>query len=141
VGIAGSRSHQRIRRPALISSFRIFWAFGGIVFVVIGAIGVILPLLPTTPFLLLAAYCFARSSPRLHDWLLTHKTFGPLIKNWDEYGSIDPRAKRIAMVVIMLTPLITIAVGVPWWALAAQLLVLGVASTFILTRPDPPTQR
>ena len=140
MGIAGRRSHQRIRCPSLISRFRIIWAFGGIVFVVIGAIGVILPLLPTTPFLLLAAYCFTRSSPRLHDWLLTHRTFGPLIHNWDEYGSIDPRSKRIAIVVILLTPLITIAVGVPWWALAAQLLVLGVASTFILTRPDPPTQ-
>ena len=140
MGIAGGRNHQRIRRPSLISRFRIFWAFGGIVFVVIGAIGVVLPLLPTTPFLLLAAYCFARSSPRLHDWLLTHKTFGPLIKNWDEYGSIDPRAKRIAIVVILLTPLIAIAIGVPWWALAAQLIVLGIASTFILTRPDPPTQ-
>jgi hypothetical protein len=125
----------------LISRFRIVWAFGGIVFVIIGAIGVILPLLPTTPFLLLAAYCFARSSPRLHDWLLTHRTFGPLIKNWDDYGSIDPRSKRIAIVVILLTPLITIAVGVPWWALAAQLVVLGMATTFILTRPNPPKQR
>ena len=141
MGIARCRSHQRVRRPSLISRFRIFWACSGGLFVVIGAIGVVLPLLPTTPFLLLAAYCFARSSPRLHDWLLTHKTFGPLIKNWDEYGSIDPRAKRIAIVVILLTPLISIAVGVPWWALAAQLIVLGVATTFILTRPDPPTQR
>jgi uncharacterized membrane protein YbaN (DUF454 family) len=123
----------------VISRFRLLWAFGGVLFVAIGAIGVVLPLLPTTPFLLLGAYCFARSSPSLHDWLLTHPTFGPLISNWDQYGGIDRRSKRIAIIVILLTLGITLAIGVPLWALAAQMLVLGVAATFILTRPNPPT--
>ncbi len=123
----------------MISGLRLVWALGGGVFVAIGTIGVALPLLPTTPFLLLAAYCFARSSPRLHDWLLNHRSFGPLISNWDQYGSIDRRSKLIAIVVILLTPIITVIIGVPWWALASQLVVLGVAATFVLTRPDPPT--
>ena len=124
----------------MISRFRLVWGFAGLVFVAVGAIGVILPLLPTTPFLLLAAYSFTRSSPRMHRWLHRHQTFGPLINNWNHYGSIDRRSKRIALVVILLTPLITMAIGVPWWALAAQLLVLGIAATFILTRPDPPRE-
>jgi uncharacterized membrane protein YbaN (DUF454 family) len=122
----------------LISGFRLFWAFGGILCVAIGAIGVVLPLLPTTPFLLLAAYCFARSSPRLHDWLLNHPSFGPLISNWDQYGSIDRRSKQIAMIVIVLTLCTTLVIGVPWWALVSQVIVLAIAATFILTRPDPP---
>jgi len=120
----------------LISGFRLLWAIGGVVFVAIGTIGVILPLLPTTPFLLLAAYCFARSSPKLHDWLLNHRSFGPLISNWDRYGSIDRRSKCIAMIVILMTLGISVAIGVPWWALVSQIVVLAIVSTFILTRPE-----
>lgn len=128
----------RVRRAPLISGLRLLWTMGGAAFVAIGAIGVILPLLPTTPFLLLGAYCFARSSPRLHDWLLNHRSFGPLISNWDRYGSIDRRSKRIALVVILLTLGISLAIGIAWWALAAQTVVLAMAATFVLTRPDPP---
>jgi uncharacterized membrane protein YbaN (DUF454 family) len=124
----------------LISRFRLFWLFAGLVFLAIGAIGVILPLLPTTPFLLLAAYCFTRSSPRMHRWLHNHPAFGPLISNWNQYGSIDRRSKIIAMIIILMTPLMTLLIGVPWWALATQLVVLAAAATFILTRPDPPSE-
>jgi uncharacterized membrane protein YbaN (DUF454 family) len=130
------RRYRGIRRTALISWYRWLWAFVGVVCVAIGAIGIVLPLLPTTPFLLLAAYCFARSSPRLHDWLLSHPSFGPLISNWDRYGSIDRPTKRIAVIVIVLTLSITLAIGVPWWALAVQVVVLAIATTFILTRPE-----
>ena len=121
-----------------MSRFRVLWLIVGLLFVAIGAIGVVLPLLPTTPFLLVATYCFARSSERLNHWLLNHRTFGPLISNWQQYGSIDRRSKRIAMLVIVMTPLITLLIGVPWWALAAQIVVLSLSATFILTRPDPP---
>ena len=124
----------------MISRFRLFWLIAGLVFLAIGAIGVVLPLLPTTPLLLLAAYCFTRSSPRMHRWLHSHPTFGPLISNWNQYGSIDRRSKIIAMIIIFMTPLMTLLIGVPWWALAAQLLVLAAAATFILTRPDPPSK-
>jgi uncharacterized membrane protein YbaN (DUF454 family) len=120
----------------LISWFRRLWAVVGVVFVAVGAVGILMPLLPTTPFLLLAAYCFARSSPKLHDWLLNQPTFGPLISNWDRYGSIDRPTKRIAMIVILLTLGITLVIGVPWWALALQVVVLATATAFILTRPE-----
>jgi uncharacterized membrane protein YbaN (DUF454 family) len=120
----------------LISWFRRLWAVVGVAFVAVGAIGIVMPLLPTTPFLLLAAYCFARSSPTLHNWLLSHPSFGPLISNWDRYGSIDRRSKRIAMIVILLTLGITLLIGVPLWALMSQAVVLAIATTFILTRPE-----
>lgn len=122
----------------MISRFRFLWLLGGLLFFAVGAIGVVLPLLPTTPFLLLAAYCFTRSSPRMHRWLHEHRTFGPLINNWNQYGSIDRRSKRIALIVIILTPLATMIIGVPWWALASQLIILAAAVSFILTRPNPP---
>ena len=96
--------------------------------------------LPTTPFLLVAAYCFTRSSPGLHKWLHSHPTFGPLINNWNQYGSIDRRTKRIAIIVILLTPLMSVFIGVPWWALVSQILILAAAATFVLTRPGPPRE-
>jgi len=140
MGFACGWRDCRVCCTSLISRFRLLWLLAGLVFLAVGAIGVILPLLPTTPFLLLTAYCFTRSSKRLHHWLHNHPTFGPLINNWNEHRSIDVRSKRIAIVVILLTPLMTLLIGVPWWAFVAQLFVLGVAATFILTRPDPPRQ-
>lgn len=121
-----------------MSGFRLLWLLAGLVFLAIGVIGIVLPLLPTTPFLLLTTFCFARSSPRLHRWLLSHATFGALISNWQKYGSIDWRSKMIAIAVIVLTPIATLLLGAPGWLIAAQIVVLGCAATFILTRPEPP---
>lgn len=66
----------------------------GCLMVAIGAVGIFLPLLPTTPFLLVAAACFARSSPRLEAWLLAHRRFGPLLAAWRERGAI-PRSGKL----------------------------------------------
>lgn len=68
----------------------------------LGIIGIFLPVLPTTPFALLAAYFFSKSSERLHQWLLRQKHLGPLIKNWENYGVIRPRAKILATVTMAL---------------------------------------
>ena len=59
----------------------------------LGFAGVFLPVLPTTPFILLSAFCFSRSSDRLHHWLLAHRTFGPLLSDWERGRAIRPRAK------------------------------------------------
>jgi len=69
----------------------------GVFFVALAFIGVFLPLLPTTPFLLVAATCFAKSSPRLHNMLLENKVFGPMIYHWQQSRSIPKRAKIIAL--------------------------------------------
>ena len=106
--------------------------------VAIGAVGVVLPLVPTTPFLLIAAFAFARSSVRLNRWLREHRTFGPLIDNWHRDGSIDRNVKRNAMIVIAVTPVITWLFAAPLWIIACQIVVLSAAAIFILTRPLPP---
>ncbi|MDO5059604.1 MAG: YbaN family protein, partial [Neisseria sp.] len=59
----------------------IFWLFGAIAFS-LGVIGIFLPVLPTTPFILLAAACWAKASPRFHQWLLNHRYFGPMVADW-----------------------------------------------------------
>ena len=69
----------------------------GLVFVGLAVLGIFLPVLPTTPLLLLAVACFARSSQKLHDRVLSHKTFGPLIRQWHETRSMPRRAKLYAL--------------------------------------------
>ena len=120
------------------SGIKMLWLLAGLTSVAIGAIGVVVPLLPTTPFLLVAAFAFARSSTRLNRWLREHRSFGPLIENWHRDGSIDRKVKRTAIIVILITPVITWLFGVPLWLIAGQLAVLSAAAIFILTRPLPP---
>ena len=74
----------------------------GLIFVGLAIIGAVLPLLPTTPFLLVAAACFAKTSPRMHKMLLDNKVFGPLIYHWETSRSIPQRAKVMALTSMVL---------------------------------------
>ena len=116
---------------------RTLWLFFGLVALVLGFIGVFLPLLPTTPFVLLAAFCFSRSSERLHTWLLNHPWFGPLINDWEKYGVIRTRVKWIAtlsMIVMVSYPLFfkDFAIWLKLIVIASIVCVL----LFIWTRPS-----
>jgi uncharacterized membrane protein YbaN (DUF454 family) len=82
---------------------KFFLKVTGLFFVGLAILGVILPILPTTPFLLVAAACFAKSSPRLQKKLLANKTFGPLIHEWQQHRCIPRKAKRIALLTIILS--------------------------------------
>lgn len=75
----------------------------GILFVGLAILGVVLPILPTTPFLLVAAACFAKSSPEMQRRLLANKTFGPLINDWQKHRSIPRKAKRVALLTMILS--------------------------------------
>jgi uncharacterized membrane protein YbaN (DUF454 family) len=100
----------------------------GFAFVGLAVLGVVLPVLPTTPFLLVAAACFARSSPRFYGWLLSNRIFGPLIRNWRETRSIPLRAKitAIAMITLVGGSSLVFFVTNPWGrvGLGATLAVL-----------------
>ncbi len=98
-------------------------ADGGLALVV-GAVGVFLPLLPTTPFVLLALWCFSRSSARCHNWLLNHAHFGPLLSNWQQYRGMTLGHKRRACTLVVLSFAFSIyMVSVLW--LKILLLVMG----------------
>ena len=112
------------------------WLAVGFLSIGLGVVGVILPLLPATPFLLLSAYAFARSSPRLHRWLIQHSQFGPMIRNWRLYGAIHRRTKIVAFTAMIFTLIITWMIGAPLWAFAVQVVVLLGAAAFIATRPE-----
>jgi len=81
---------------------KVIYQILGLLFLGLGIIGVFLPLLPTTPFVLLTAGCFAKSSPRLHHWLLANKTFGPLISNWQQHQCISCNSRRVALLSVLL---------------------------------------
>lgn len=115
---------------------RWLWAALGLLSLGLGAVGIFLPLLPTVPFLLLAAFFFARSSERLHNWLLSHRTFGPPIENWRRSGAISRRAKIAASLSILAAFGISLTLGLRPAILGLQALVLIAVSLFIWTRPE-----
>ena len=106
---------------------------------VLGVIGIFLPLLPTTPFLLLTATCFAKSSPRFHRWLLSHPRLGPPIHNWQQHRCIVPATKRLATLIIVLSFSVSIYI-VSFILLKCMLLAMMTGLlVFIWRTADGPT--
>ena len=122
----------------LTRTTRITWLVIGLLALALGAIGIAVPLLPTTPFILVAAFAFAQSSEKLHRWLLDHNVFGPLIDNWQRHGAISRRTKVISVVTMAALPVISLVLAAPAVVVIVQVVVLGGAAAFVLTRPNPP---
>jgi uncharacterized membrane protein YbaN (DUF454 family) len=106
----------------------------GFIALALGVIGLFLPLLPTTPFILLAAACFARSSQRFHRWLLANRIFGPMVREWETHRSIPYRTKLAAIALMSITMAISIVFFVrPLW-LQCLLALFGVGLAIWLYR-------
>jgi len=108
---------------------RMIFLISGLFFVLLGVIGLLLPLVPTTPFLLVAAFCFSRSSERLHQYLLNHRWFGHYIRDWEEHGVIPMKAKLFAssMMLIMISyPLLFLSFHPGLKALAGATVVFAL---------------
>jgi uncharacterized protein len=107
----------------------------GLAALLLGGIGLFVPLLPTVPFMILAAFCFTRSSPRLESWLVSHPTFGPHIQAWRRNGSISRRGKHAAWLAFAASALI----GLILLQLPCSLVPLAAAligGSWIATRPE-----
>lgn len=118
---------------------RVLFLLLGLCCVGLGLLGALLPVLPTTPFMILALACFARSSPRFHDWLFNHPLFGPPLQKWQHHRVIPPMAKA-ASVTAMGVSLIYVAAfsTAPWYLVTAMGLFIAYGAWFILSKPSAP---
>lgn len=104
--------------------------------IALGVVGIFLPLLPTTVFMIAAAFLFGRGSPRMRAWLLDHRLFGPSIVKWERDGAI-PRAAKIWACIAMAGSFgLALWLAVPGWVLLVQAVALLTAAAYIVTRPD-----
>ncbi|WP_407352943.1 YbaN family protein [Luteimonas sp. R10] len=109
----------------------------------LGLIGVFVPGLPTTVFVLIAAWAAARGSERLHRWLLVHPRFGPMIRDWQAHGAVSRRAKWMATaamaacaaILLLVMPLFT---AHRWWMTALPVACMAIVATWLWLRPEPP---
>ena len=116
---------------------RIVFMIAGMASMAIGLVGTVVPLLPTVPFVLLAAYCFAHGSPRFERWIVEHERFGPHVRAWRESGSIHPSGKRAAWIAFAVSAVIGLALfPTPWNFLPLAVAVIG--SSWIASRPTTP---
>ncbi|MCY3731952.1 MAG: YbaN family protein [Rhodospirillaceae bacterium] len=120
---------------------RVAWLIIGIVALAIGGLGAVLPLLPTTPFVLIAAIAFAKSSARLHAWLLDHSIFGAVINDWRRHGAISRSTKITSIAVMAIVLAISLLLDAPKTVIALQAVVLGACAIFVASRPLPPDQQ
>lgn len=116
----------------------LLWAAGSLS-LILGLIGVVLPGLPTTPFILLAAACYAKASPRLHAYLLNHRLTGPLLRDWETHRSLTRRTKTIAVVSMLVMVSFSIWSFRHRWIAQAVLVALGAIGAWVVLRI--PTRR
>jgi uncharacterized membrane protein YbaN (DUF454 family) len=110
----------------------------GVVCVGIGMVGVVVPGLPTTVFLLIALWCFTKASPRMERWLREHTVLGPFIRDWESQRAVPRSAKVLAGVTMLASVLLAwIGFGIPGWAVALMSVTLGTVFVYIATRPEP----
>ncbi|WP_395685328.1 YbaN family protein [Aestuariivirga sp.] len=122
---------KALRRPLLVGT--------GWLCVGLGIIGIIMPLFPTTPFLLVAVWAFSRSSPELAEKIRNHRLAGPYIRDWEQHGVIPPAAKFFAIVMMSaMFGYLMLATPAPGWAIISAGLVMAGVSAFVLSRPSRP---
>lgn len=108
----------------------------GVFCVALGFIGIFLPVMPTTVFLILAAFFFTKGSPRLRQWLINHGHFGPGIRAWEETGAIPRRIKALSIAMMLSSFIPTLLLGIALPYLGLQALLIATGALYILTRPD-----
>lgn len=118
-----------------------FYVVGGWACVALAVLGSVLPLLPTTPFLLLASWCFYRGSPRIHAWLHRSRTFGPTLDDWHHYRGIRRSVKNRAFALVAMVVLGSLLFGsLPWWLKYVALAAVAVGLYTIWTVPTVPDE-
>jgi len=121
-----------IRRSMTIALWRVL-AIGCVALALLGSV---LPVLPTVPFLLVAAWAGGRGWPQLEAWLLAHPKHGPAIQRWRDHGAVPRRAKRFASTMMVLSAAILALSGAPFWAKIAVPCVMATVAVWLWLRPE-----
>lgn len=120
----------------LLAPLRLIWFLGGTLALGLGAVGVVLPMLPTTPFVILAAFCYGKSAPRFEAWLHRNRVFGPMIVDWRAHGAIARRYKVLSVGMMAAALAGGMASGMPLAGKMVQLALILGAAAFVITRPE-----
>lgn len=115
------------------------WLWLGLAYAALGLgiVGIFVPGLPTTPFVLLSAYAAARGSQRLHAWLLAHRLYGPMIRDWQASGAVTRQAKLWAIGMMAASAIIFFLTAPRWWMAATGTAIMAVVGTWLWLRPEP----
>lgn len=126
--------HGLAKPPPVVGFRRVLYVGLGLSFVGLAVLGVVLPVLPTTPFLLLASYFFVRSSPRLNAWLLRSRLFGGFLRDWQRHRAVRPRVKVTAVLILLAAVALSIVLGDLPWPLIVLLGVLASIGLVVILR-------
>jgi uncharacterized membrane protein YbaN (DUF454 family) len=103
----------------------------------LGIVGIVVPGLPTVPFVLLSAFAAARGSQRLHAWLLAHRRFGPMIRDWQTQGAVSRRSKILAVLTMALCAVVMFLTAPKDWMAATGTSIMAVVAVWLWRRPEP----
>lgn len=116
---------------------RLLWRVLALVFIALGLVGVFLPVVPTVPFLIAAAWAGGRGWPALEAWLLGHPRFGPHIHHWRRAGAVPRRAKWAAILMMSVSATLVLLVEIPVAVKAVVLLAMAATGLWLWKRPEP----
>lgn len=114
----------------------LLWRLLALLSVLMGLIGVLVPGLPTVPFMILAAWAASKGWPRLESWLLNHRRYGPHISRWRDSGAVPRQAKVYATFMMLFSVVILTITDTPTWALLGVITVMGLTLVWMWRRPD-----
>jgi len=116
------------------NTVRLLYIIAGTLSLIIGVVGIVLPVLPTTPFLLLSAACYYRGSERLHSWLIQSKLFGPTIRDFEEKGGMKKSTRIKALAMLWVTVLVSAFLVLDSFIHRLGVIVLAIIGTFFIFR-------
>ncbi|RNF82852.1 YbaN family protein [Montanilutibacter psychrotolerans] len=127
-----------VSRPPRPSRLRWAWWLLAYASLGLGIIGIVVPGLPTVPFVLLSGFAAARGSRRLHDWLMAHRVFGPMLRDWQAHGAVSRRAKWLATTMMAACAVVMFLTAPRLWMAAIGTTIMTLVAIWLWARPERP---
>lgn len=115
----------------------LFWRTLVVIFIILGIIGAILPGMPTTVFLILAAWAASKGWPEMDAWLLNHPKYGPTLRDWRAHGTVPRKAKWIASIMMLISGILMLFTNAPLWVKIFTDSIMLIVAIWLWLRPEP----